>query len=176
MQINLHYSPQLSGLLLAPTAIGVLAAKPLSQKLLRRGGYKNFLITNTLGLGLWICLFSSITENSSSYYIALLTLVYGFLIALQYTAMNSLAYAKVGQEILSAATSIISTAQQLALSFGVALAAILVRSFAHHHLLSLKDFHHTFYAMGILTLLCIFIFIGLEKNDGRELIEKTAIH
>jgi len=179
LQMALGFSPQLSGLLLAPTALGVLLVKPLSVYILRFFGFKKLLILNTLLVSLSLWLFTIIDQTTSVYSIGLLTYIYGFLISLQYTGMNSLAYASITAEELSAATSIMSTVQQLAQSFGVATAAILVKFFAAGDLSSftIKTFHQTFFTMGLLTFLSILIFIHLKNEDGRELIEmpKTSM-
>jgi MFS family permease len=106
--------------------------------------------------------------------IARLTFTYGFLIAAQYTAMNSLAYANISDENASAATSIMSTIQQLALSFGVAICAIIIKLTSYNMTIStltINTFHHTFLITSVLTLLSIFIFMQLKPEDGQELIK-----
>lgn len=178
LQVVLGYSPQLSGILLAPTALGVLLVKPLSLWILRLLGYKNLLIVNTLLVGLSLISFGLVSANTSLYTIAFLTFVYGFLISLQYTGMNSLAYANITHDEYSAATSIMSTVQQLAQSFGVAVAALLIRLFASYsnnsNQLSALIFHHTFIAMGLLTFASGIIFLFLKAEDGHELIDKPS--
>ncbi|KTD17118.1 DHA2 family efflux MFS transporter permease subunit [Legionella jordanis] len=173
IQIGLGFSAQLSGLLLAPIALGVLLVKPLSLSILRLFGYKNLLIINTVLVALSLCSFVLVSYSMSLYGLAVLTFIYGFLIALQYTAMNSLAYANVHEDNMSSATSIMSTVQQLAQSFGVAVAAILVRIFSgfHEAHLTVRVFHEAFLGMGLLTLCTIPIFLFLKQNDGHELIE-----
>lgn len=155
LQIGLGYSPQLSGLLLAPIALGVFLVKPLSVYILRWFGYKNLLILNTMLVSISLWSFFSINQHSSVYGIAFLTFAYGFLIALQYTGMNSLAYANITENNMSAATSIMSTTQQLAQSFGVAVSAILLSLFTYmyseDHVSSIQIFHDTFLMLGILT-------------------------
>jgi len=179
LQIALGYSPQLSGLLLAPTALGVLLVKPLSLSFLRFFGYKKLLLFNTFLVGLSLFSFSQINAHTSVYNIAWLTFIYGFLIALQYTAMNSLAYANMTHENLSAATSIMSTIQQLAQSFGVAIAALLLRFFSSsttgNNVMTTTLFHQTFLAMAIITLFSMIIFINLKKEDGHELIDRPTV-
>lgn len=178
LQIGLGFSPQLSGFLLAPTALGVLLVKPLSLPILRVTGYKNLLIYNTILVGLSLCSFALVDKTTSIWFIALLTFTYGFLIALQYTGMNSLAYANIEQQHTGSATSIMSTIQQLAQSFGVAVAAILVRFYSsepvNHDSLDIHSFHQTFLAMGVLTLLSVLIFSHLKREDGQELISLPA--
>ncbi|KTD04594.1 multidrug efflux protein [Fluoribacter gormanii] len=175
LQIGLGYSPRLSGLLLAPIALGVFLVKPLSFSILRWFGYKNLLIVNTILVSISLWSFFSINQHSSVYGIAFLTFMYGFLIALQYTGMNSLAYANITENNMSAATSIMSTIQQLAQSFGVAISAILLSIFTSmysgDHALSVQIFHDTFLMLGVLTFFSGIIFTFLKKEDGLELIE-----
>lgn len=178
LQIGLGFSPQLSGLLLAPTALGVLLAKPCSLWLLRALGYKKLLTINTLLAGLSIWLFISIGAQTPIYAIGLMTMIYGFLLSMQFTAMNSLAYADIPSESLSAATSIMATLQQIALSLGVAVSAIFIRLFSS----SLNDnfaltptiFHYTFFSIGGFTLLSTLIFLRLKQDDGQQMLHPKA--
>ena len=178
-QMGLKYSPQLSGLLLAPIAFGVLLVKPLSLIILRYFGYKKLLTLNTVMVSFILWAFIVIGQSTSLYTIAFLTFVYGFLIALQYTGMNSLAYANIDEGELSAATSIMSTLQQLAQSFGVAFAAILINLFApqgtQHSVTMIHGLHQSFLTMGIVTLFSIVFFIKLNPDDGRELIKRSVL-
>ncbi|CAM3623575.1 multidrug efflux protein [Legionella oakridgensis] len=178
LQMGLGYSPSLSGLLLTPIALGVFLVKPFSVYILRCLGYKNLLIINTFFVSLSLLSFFSINANSSIYDIAILTFAYGFLVSLQYTGMNSLAYANITENDLSAATSIMSTIQQLSQSFGLAVSAILVDFFTYkyslHQTFSVKIFHDTFITLGILTFFSGIIFTFLKKEDGLELIESPA--
>ena len=174
LQICFGFSSEFSGILLAPMAIGVLLSKPLSFSMLRFVGYKKLLIMNTFLVSLSLWSFSSIDEFSSVYHIGFLMFIYGFLLSLQYTGMSSLAYANLAQKDISAATSIMSTTQQLSQSFGVAIAAIIVRFFSPpytiHQTLTIKTFHQTFITMSVLTILSAAIFLYLKKEDGQELI------
>ena len=173
LQIGLGFSAQLSGMLLAPTAAGVLLAKPVSLRLLRFFGYKRLLIINTFFAGLSIGSFIFIDAHTSIYVIGLLTLFYGFILSLQYSAMNSLGYADISPENLSAATSIMGTLQQLAQSFGVAASAIFIRFFSSivskSTTLTPIIFHYTFFSISILTLISGLIFLRLNREDGQHM-------
>jgi EmrB/QacA subfamily drug resistance transporter len=170
-QIALGYSAQASGFLIAPIALGILAIKPFTL------GYKKLLITNTLCVGLGLCAFSFISNATPWFVIAIFTFIYGFLTSTQYSGMNSLAYIEISEEHLSAATSIMSTLQQISQSFGVAIGALLLRYFssqsAHGFTLSIAVFHHTFLALGMLTLLSTLIFLNLKPHDGDQMIYGT---
>jgi EmrB/QacA subfamily drug resistance transporter len=177
LQIGLHYSAQLAGLLIAPIAIGIIIAKLFTIHLLKSLGYKRLLIFNTLFIALSIALFSTIDNETTPFQIALLSLLFGSLISLQYSAMNSLAYADINHDELSSATSFMAALQQIAQSLGVAISAIGIKIFM---LLSITQelspaiFHYVFLAMAILTLLSCIIFIFLKRHDGYQLITDPA--
>ena len=178
LQVGLGYTAQLSGLLLAPMAIGVVLIKFYSLRLLKFFGYKKLLILNTglVALSLWS--FMLVNAQTSVYEIALMTFVFGFLISTQYSGMNSLAYADLPKNYLSAATSITSTLQQVAQSFGVAVGAFLIHYFSRdsekNFLLTTHVFHQTFFVMGVLTLLSILIFMRLQHEDGSQMLSKEV--
>lgn len=174
LQVALGYSAQLSGTLLVPIAVGVMVVKALATRILRKLGFKRLLIINTVLVGLSLWTFMLITKATPVFVIALLTFMFGLLIALQYSGMNSLAYADITADEHSAATSIMSTIQQIAQSFGVALSALLLRVFSVHQdssfELNIAVFHHAFLALGFITLISIFIFIRLKPEDGKQML------
>jgi hypothetical protein len=67
-----------------------------------------------------------------------------------------------------------STVQQLAQSFGVAVSAIGLTFFSYKFstgpILSIQTFHDTFLILGLLTFFSGITFIFLKKEDGLELI------
>jgi len=172
LQIGLGYPAQLSGLLLAPTALGILLIKPFVTRFLQTFGYKKLLMLNTFLISVMLWSFILIGRDISNYMIGTLTLLYGFLMSLQYTGMNSLAYAEILPENLSALTSIMSTIQQISQSFGVALSAFLIYFFSKNNQLTPTVFHYTFLVLGCITLCSIFIFMRLKLTDGDQMIPK----
>jgi EmrB/QacA subfamily drug resistance transporter len=174
LQIGLHYSAQISGLLLAPLAIGIILVRPFTLQLFRLFGYKRLLILNTVLLSFSTCSFMIIGGNTAFSTICFLVFLFGFLISLQYSAMNSLAYTSIVVDDLSAATSIVSTLQQLAQSFGVAISALFIRYFSSlttpKFLLTTAVFHRTVIAISVITFLAAFIFVRLKADDGGEFI------
>ena len=176
LQIPLGYSPQLAGLLLAPTAIGTFVTKPFARVLLQKFGFKHLLIVNTALVSCSLASFSLIDQHTSLYLIALLTFTFGMLTTLQYSSMNPLAYADMPSENLHSATSIISTTQQLAQSFGVALSAMCLRYFSSptvHSNLNILVFKDTFIVAGFITLLSTQVFFQLKPADGEKMIHKS---
>ncbi|EKD45244.1 MAG: hypothetical protein ACD_70C00006G0003 [uncultured bacterium] len=173
-QVALGFSPQESGLLLLPVAVGVIFSKLTGIIVLRKIGYRRFLLINTMIVAIVLSIFQLIHVGTSPYFLAFVTFIFGIFISTQYTAINSLAFAQIPSDELSFATSITGTAQILANTFGVAVSAILLKFFSwhlnHSMRLSTAVFHHTFFALGVLTFLSALIFIFLEPQDGKEML------
>jgi MFS family permease len=139
--------------------------------ILRRFGYRRVLISNTLILGLLIVLFATIGVGTPVWLILLQAFVYGFFTSLQYTSMNTLAYADVTEEQTSAASTIASTMQQMSISFGVAAASLATALFIPDRFHSsapemIHGIHQAFLVLGGLTVLSAIVFRELKNNDG----------
>ena len=171
LQIGLGYSAQLSGLLLVPTAMGLIVVKPFIQRLIRRLQFKRLLVLNTIFLGFSIWTFILVKNTFPLYGIALLTFIFGIGSSMQFSAMNPLAFSETPSENLGDATSIMSTIQQIALSFSVAFCALLLRYLSKNGVLTTSVFHATFFVMGLFTIFASIIFMQLQAQDGHELIE-----
>jgi len=178
-QVGFGFSAELSGLLLMPSALGIIFSKLFAIKILRKIGYKKFLLANTFFVGFVLLSFQLITAQTPIYVIALFTFIFGVATSAQYTGMNSLALAEIKDEELSASTSITSTMQILAQSLGVAVGAILLRVFSSNlnHSLKLTPaiFHDAFFALGIITFLSSFIFMQLKAGDGKQMLMKAEV-
>ena len=89
--------------------------------------------------------------------------------SLQFTALGTLAYADVPNSMMSGASTLSSMAQQLFLSLGVALGAMLLHLSltAHGGHFTTSDFTPAFVVMGVLALLSS-LFFPLEYHAGDE--------
>lgn len=171
-QIGLGFSAQLSGLLLVPIAFGIIFSKLVAFRILRLMGYRRYLVINTLCVSLVLISFQIINSHTSVYTIACLTFIFGIFTAAQYTAMNSLAFAEIEEDNLSASTSITGTTQILAQTFGVAFAAIMLSFYSSNleqSILTTDVFHHVFLSMSVITIISASIFLGLKGDDGQQM-------
>jgi EmrB/QacA subfamily drug resistance transporter len=170
-QVGLGYSPIQSGLLILPQAFAAMSLKLTMPLILRRFGYRRVLIINTVALGSMIFLFSTIDIGTPIWLIVVLAFTYGFLTSLQYTSMNTLAYADVNERQASGASTIASTVQQLAVSFGVATASLAADLFIPDHLHAtppqmIHGIHLALLALGALTMVSTMVFNELKSGDG----------
>ena len=180
-QVGLGFSPIQSGLLIMPQALAAMSLKLTMPHILKKFGFRKVLIVNTITLGLMIFLFSTIDTATPVWLIVLMAFTYGFLTSLQYTSMNSLAYADVGAREASGASTIASTVQQMAVSFGVATASLAAALFVPDRVHAngpemIHGIHQAMLALGALTIVSTIVFSRLKSSDGNAVsLHKTEL-
>lgn len=170
-QVGLGYSAIESGLMIMPQAIGAITVKLALPGILRKLGYRQVLISNTVLLGLMMMVFATIDVSTPIWLIVMQAFIFGFFTSTQYTSMNTLVYADVSGEQASGATPIASTIQQLAASFGVATASLAAALFIPDHTRAtptelIHGIHVALRVLGALTILSTVVFLELKANDG----------
>jgi EmrB/QacA subfamily drug resistance transporter len=170
-QVGLGFTPIQSGLLMMPQAIAAMSLKLTMPRILARFGYRAVLVSNTLIIGFMILLFATIGRSTPVWLIVGEVFCYGFFTSLQYTSMNTLVYAEITEEQASSASSIASTMQQMAISFGVASASLVTAFFLPDRYRSnptqfIHGTHQAFFVLGGMTLLSTLVFRGLKRGDG----------
>ena len=170
-QLGLGLPAWESGLLLIPMAAAAMVMKVLAPRLLARYGFRAVLTVNTVLIGLTIALFSQVTTGTSLWLVAALGAAQGLFNSLQFSSMNSVAYADIEAPQSSMAATIASTLQQMSMSFGLAFGTWL----AAYHLGADTQgqqadmagaLHATFLTLGALTLLSSLSFRVLRPDDG----------
>jgi EmrB/QacA subfamily drug resistance transporter len=177
-QIGLGYPAWEAGLLTMPQAAAAIGMKMISQPILARFGHRTILVSNTVLMGLTMMLFTQIGRGSPLWHILALSFAQGFFASLQFTSMNSLVYADISDRDASKASSISSTAQQLSLSFGVAVGSLLAAWFLGHvdqtnYIQTIPALHKAFFTMGAITIVSSLTFWGLDSNDGNNVSNRT---
>jgi EmrB/QacA subfamily drug resistance transporter len=128
-QLGLGMPAWKSGLLMMPAAAAAMGMKVASARILRRFEFRKVLILNTVMIGFVISLFALIDASTPLGFIVLNGLVMGFFNSLQFSSMNSLAYAYVDAADTSMASTMASSLQQLSRSFGLAGSSLLAAWF-----------------------------------------------
>ncbi|PRC91717.1 DHA2 family efflux MFS transporter permease subunit [Solimicrobium silvestre] len=172
-QLGLGLPAWQSGLLMMPAALAAMGMKMIASKVLARLGYRRILMVNTVMIGCTISCFSLITPNTPIALIVMLGFTMGFFNSLQFTCMNSMAYADIQITDSSMASTIASSLQQLSMSFGLACGLLITSWFLDglpqtNHPAILSALHHAFVAMGMLTILSALTFTTLQARDGEN--------
>ena len=158
-----------SGSLTFVLAVGSMVMKSTSPPLLRTFGFRTLLLGNAVLVGLMTMALALVRSDTSHWLLIAGLLAFGFFRSLQFTCMNTLAYADLNDTNVSKGSSISSVGQQLSQSFGVALGAtILALLTGDARAPMIGDFVPAFIAVGLLPLISIAFFARLSPEDGNQ--------
>ncbi|MBV8653640.1 MAG: DHA2 family efflux MFS transporter permease subunit [Alphaproteobacteria bacterium] len=170
-QIGFGMSAFTSGLLTFMSAVGALAMKITARPILRRFGFRTCLVGNALISAAFMLTYAAFRPGTPNSIILVLLLIGGFSRSLQFTGLNTLAYADVPPNRMSRATSLSSTAQQLSQSIGVATGAVLLHLtlfWRGSETLSSADFWPSFVVVSVMVAWSSWFFTKLPEDAGAE--------
>lgn len=170
-QVGFGYSPFVSGLLLLAAMLGNLGLKPLTPVLLKSFGFRNILLVNTGVSAISAILCGLLAPTTNVLVICAVMLLYGTSRSMQFTCLQTLAFADVPPEKMSGANTLFSTITQLSQGMGVSVAAVLLQFCMLFHVSdkaipSVSDFQITFMIVGFLLLILLPYFKNLDPNIG----------
>lgn len=172
LQLGFGLSPFHSGLITFAAAAGAMGMKAATAGMLRRFGFRNILLINTFISAAFLAVCALFTAATPPAIMIGLLFVGGFCRSLQFTSINTLAYAEIEPSRVSRATSLVSIAQQLAMSTGVAIGALavdLTAAWNGHTQLTAADFPAAFVIVAGISLLSVLFFMRLPHDAGAEL-------
>ena len=177
LQVGCGWSPLMAGLMMVPQALGSISAKWLVNRMLIRLGYRRLLFGNTLIVAALLAMFALLGPHTPMVLIALLMFVYGGFMGMQYTVMNTLIYTDLDIKHASMASSMASTTQYLSMSFGIALATLLMQLLLRGQDSSayVVAFRWTVIVLAVVTAIASRVFARLEKTPpaGHEVSSAT---
>jgi len=170
-QVGMGMPAWQSGLLMMPAALGAMGMKLVAGRLLKQLGYRQVLTINTVLIGITIGLFSLVDIGTPVWVIVLLGLAQGLFNSLQFSSMNTMAYADVDAADSSMASTIASSMQQMSMSFGLAFGTLVVGWYLgdmaqSDRIAVMHALDHAFLTMAGLTVLSSLTFWSLKPGDG----------
>jgi len=172
-QLGLGMPAWQSGLMMMPAAAAAMGMKVISMRLLRRYGYRQVLVVNTVLIAVTILFYALVDKHTPLAAIVAIGLALGLFNSLQFSSMNSMAYADIGDADTPMASTIASTLQQLSLSFGLACGSLVTAFYLAE--LPQSDqaavttaLHHAFLTLAALTLVSSLAFWRLRRDDGES--------
>ena len=172
LQLGFGLSPLQSGLLTFASAVGAIAMKTTAAPIIRRFGFKRILVTNAVVSSLFLAAIALFTAGTPHSVVLAVLLTGGFFKSLQFTAINTLAYADIDARAMSRATSFASVAQQLSHSAGVAVGALVLeleRMGRPDASVVADDFPLAFILVAAIAASSALVFMGLSKDAGASL-------
>src|SRR5262249_42896395 len=113
LQLGLGMSPFESGLLTFTSAAGALCMKLTAGPIIRRFGFRPVLVWNAVISSAFLLSYALFRQNTPHILILIPLLAGGYFRSLQFTCLNTLAFADIPPPRMSYASSFSSTAQQL---------------------------------------------------------------
>jgi EmrB/QacA subfamily drug resistance transporter len=178
MQVGFGLSPFRSGLVTFASAVGAMGMKTLAARIIRTFGFRNIMVINAVVSSVFLAACALFTASTPLLLIMIILVVGGFFRSLQFTAINTVAYAEVEPAQMSRATTLVSVNQQLAISAGVAVGAFSVETtMLVHHVseLSAADFAPAFIVVAIISAISAYFFYQMPDDAGHEISGRKAV-
>ncbi|MCB5362696.1 DHA2 family efflux MFS transporter permease subunit [Pusillimonas sp. CC-YST705] len=172
LQVGFGMSPFMAGLITFSSAVGALLMKFVASPIIKRFGFRQVLAWNAV-LSAALVAVCGFFQIHTPIWVMIGTLTIGGISrSLQFTAINTLAYADMDNRQMSQASSFSAMAQQLAISLGVGLAALTLKlsmQWRGGTQLAGIDVQIAFLVAGLMSALAYFSFRRLPKDAAAAL-------
>ncbi|MET2825933.1 DHA2 family efflux MFS transporter permease subunit [Mesorhizobium shangrilense] len=170
-QVGFGLSPVDAGMMILAYFLGNLGMKVVTTPTLRRFGFRSVMVVNGVIASASIMACGAVSPQTPQPLVLALLLIAGLSRSMQFTALNTLAFADIAAEQRSSAATLSSMLQQVAMLFGVAVAAAILnlsQIAREQSALDLADFRIAFMVIGGIGLITSFRFLALPRNAGAE--------
>jgi EmrB/QacA subfamily drug resistance transporter len=171
LQEGLGMTAFVSGSITCASAFGSLFMKAVASRVLGRFGFRTVLMFNACFAGIAIAVYGLFMPGTPHWLIWCVVLFGGFFPSLQFTSLNTLAYADIPNPDIGRATSVASVIQQISLGLGVTIGGIVLQ-ISHrlqgHPAIVWSDFWPAFLVVGLFSVCSIPVTSRLPQNAGDE--------
>jgi MFS family permease len=136
-----------------------MGMKTLAARIIRTFGFRNLMTVNAVISSVFLAACALFTVTTPLLLIFIILVVGGFFRSLQFTAINTVAYAEVEPAQMSRATTLVSVNQQLAISAGVAIGV----------------FGPAFIVVAIISAVSAYFFWQMPDDAGHEISGRKAV-
>ncbi|MCC8392947.1 MFS transporter [Paraburkholderia sp. MMS20-SJTR3] len=161
-----------AGAITCASAFGSIFMKTIASRILGHFGFRTVLMANAACAGLAIMVYGLFFPGTPHSVIWCVVLVGGFFPSLQFTSLNSLAYADIPGSDVGRATSVASVIQQMSLGLGVTISGIVLQ-ISHrlqgHPKIVFSDFWPAFLVVGLFSFLSIPVTARMPRDAGDEI-------
>lgn len=173
LQLGFGMNPFQSGTITFVSSAGAMLMKATAPPILRFFGFRRVLIFDALLSSAFFASYGLFTISTPILVMMSVLLVGGFIRSLEFTSLNAIAYADIEDQAMSQATSFAAVAQQLSLSFGIAVGAIVIelaREFRGDSVLTTSDFHWGFLIIALISASSVLSYLRLPHDAGTTLV------
>ncbi|MHB8883891.1 MAG: MFS transporter [Methylovirgula sp.] len=173
LQIGFGMNAFQSGSVTFVSSAGAMLMKATAMPILRRFGFRRVLVFDALLSASFFASYGFFTPATPILVMMGFLLVGGFVRSLEFTSINAIAYAEIESAAMSRATSFTAVAQQLSLSFGIAVGAFVIemaQSARGGAYLAAADFRWAFVVVAVISASSVFWFLRLPHDAGGSLV------
>jgi EmrB/QacA subfamily drug resistance transporter len=177
LQLGFGLTAFQSGLITLSNVVGAMGMKTAIPIILRRFGFRRVLVVNALLSAMLVAACATFTPGVPFAWIVGVLIVGGFFRSLEFTSINTIAYADVDNRHMSRATSLVAVAQQVSISVGVAIGALAVDLtlwVRGHATITAADFQPAYLTIAVIAACGFFVFARLPADAGAELARRTT--
>jgi EmrB/QacA subfamily drug resistance transporter len=177
LQLGFGLSAFETGLITFASALGALLMKFTVAPLVRRFGYRDVLIWNGCLNFLLVVAQAFFTVLTPYVLMFGVLLVSGFSRSLQFSSLNTLAYADIDQEDIARANALYTVLQQLFLALGVAVAAFVLDAqllFSGRDVFQASDFSVALLMTSVFALVSVYFYTRLHRGAGASVSGRAA--
>jgi EmrB/QacA subfamily drug resistance transporter len=171
LQVGFGFSSVTTGWMLLALFAGNLAMKPGTSAIMRRYGFRTVLLANGALAAASFAACALLTRDTPLAIIALVLFFGGLTRSMQYTALNTVAFADVQPAHMSGASTLFSVLQQMNTGIGIAFGALALRlgeTITGHASAAAADFRIAFTAVVCVCLLAIADCMRLSRAAGAQ--------
>ncbi len=172
-QVGFGFSAAFAGVLVVAVFVGNIGIKPFTSRIIRRFGFRTTIVgCSVAGAALAVAFVFTDATTPVPVLVAAL-LVAGAFRSIGFTAYNSIQFGDVPPELTSGANTFAATTQQIAIGFGIAVAALAVRAMitlagAVHPGSSSLGYRWAFGVVAVLLIIPVVETALLPRHAGAE--------
>jgi MFS family permease len=176
LQLGFGLTAFQSGLITLSNVVGAMGMKTIVPIVLHRYGFRRTLTVNAAISAALVAACATFTPGVSFTWIVGVLIIGGFFRSLQFTSVNTIAYADVDYDRMSRATSLVAVAQQLSISVGVAVGALAVELTLWargRSAITAADFQPAYLTIALIAGCASLVFARMPPDAGAELARRA---
>jgi EmrB/QacA subfamily drug resistance transporter len=177
LQLGFNMTAFEAGMITVANVFGALGMKMIIPLVLRRFGFRVALSANALISSALVATCATFGPGVPLAWILGVLLVGGFFRSLEYTSLNTIAYADIEQRYMSRATSLVAVSQQLSISVGVAVGAALVElalRLRGASTITAADFQPAWIVVSLISASSALLFWSMPPDAGAEVSRRVV--
>jgi MFS family permease len=177
LQLGFNMTAFQAGMITVANVFGALGMKMIIPRVLRRFGFRLALSVNALISSAMVAMCATFVPGVPLAWILGVLLIGGFFRSLEYTSLNTIAYADMDHRYMSRATSLVAVSQQLSISVGVAIGAALVEltvGLRGEGAITAADFQPAWIVVSLISATSALLFWSMPPDAGAEVSRRPA--